>query len=306
MRHFLAGLGLEQFAELAGALASAMRIVLVVAVGWLILHVLERLLQKMRGRMPWRNRDADSEQRAETLVRVIRYVASAAVVVVAALLVLGELGVAVTPLLATAGVAGVAIGFGAQTLVKDCLNGFFLLLEDQVRQGDVVEIGGKDGLVEEVTLRYVRLRDYEGAVHFIPAGSIATVTNRSRGYAYAVTDLHLSYRVDTDCVFALMRDVARTMREDVLYGPRILEDIEIAGVDALGDAGITVKCRLKVRSLEQWAVRREFLRRLKTRFAAENIDLPMPRLALYRGGRAGASRRRPATAQSQDEPETLR
>jgi small-conductance mechanosensitive channel len=252
VRALLAALGQEPLAESAALLGSALRIALFVALGWLVLRVLERMLRQLYGRLPWRRRDADSEQRAETLVRVIRYAGSAAVVVVVALLVLGELGVSITPLLATAGVAGVAFGFGAQTLVKDCLNGFFLLLEDQIRQGDVVEIAGKGGLVEEITLRYVRLRDYEGAVHFIPAGSIGMVTNRSRGYAYAVIDLRLGYREDADRVFALMREVARAMREDADLGPRILEDIEIAGVDDLGEVGFAVKCRFKVRSLEQW------------------------------------------------------
>jgi small conductance mechanosensitive channel len=276
----LAGLGLERFAESAEVVAAGLRVVLIVALAWLILGSLERLLRRLLGRMPWRSRDAESEQRAETLVRVIRYIVAAAVVVVAVLLVLGELGVAITPLLATAGVAGVALGFGAQTLVKDFLNGFFLLLEDQIRQGDVVEVAGKGGLVEEVTLRYVRLRDYEGAVHFVPAGSITTVTNRSRGYAYAVVDLHLDYQVDADAIFALLREVAHGMREDPAIGPRILEDLEIAGVDALDDARITVKCRFKVRSLEQWGVRREFLRRLKLRFEAEHIDIPLPQFAI--------------------------
>ena len=301
MRELLSGLGLEHLSGSAHLFVAALRIVLIAALGWFILHVLERMLRQMYSRMPWRSRDADSEQRAETLVRVIRYIAAAVVVVVVVLLILGELGVAITPLLATAGVAGVALGFGAQTLVKDFLNGFFLLLEDQIRQGDVVEIAGKGGLVEEVTLRYVRLRDYEGAVHFVPAGSIATVTNRSRGYAYAVVDLHLSYRVDTDRMFRLLREVARTMREDPLFGPRILEDLEIAGIDDLGDARITVKCRFKVRSLEQWTIRREFLRRLRMRFEAEDIDVPMPQFALYRGGRFAEARRPPATAPSRDD-----
>jgi small conductance mechanosensitive channel len=293
VRQLLAGLGLERFLESAEMLAAGLRIVLIIALAWFILHWLERLLRRLLGRMPWRSRDADSEQRAETLVRVIRYTGAAAVVVVAVLLVLGELGVAITPLLATAGVAGVALGFGAQTLVKDFLNGFFLLLEDQIRQGDVVEIAGKGGLVEEVTLRYVRLRDYEGAVHFVPAGSITTVSNRSRGYAYAVVDLHLEYRVDADAIFGLLREVARSMREDPLYGPRILEDLEIAGVDALDDARITVKCRIKVRSLGQWDVRREFLRRLKSRFEAEHIDIPLPQFAIVPHTRRSTATKRP-------------
>jgi small conductance mechanosensitive channel len=301
MRHLLAGLGLDHYSDLAELFGSAIRVTLIIALGWATLQVLERLLRRLRGRMPWRKRDTDSEQRAETLLRAIRYVVSAVVAVVAALLVLGELGVAITPLLATAGVAGVAFGFGAQTLIKDCLNGFFLLLEDQIRQGDVVEIAGKGGLVEELTLRYVRLRDYEGAVHFIPAGSISTVTNRSRGYAYAVVDLHLGYRADIERVFELLRETAHGMRADPLLGPRILEDLEIAGVDDLGDARITVKCRFKVRSLEQWSVRREFLRRLQARFDAEGIDAPMPQLMLHQGEGFAETRRQSATARAATE-----
>jgi small conductance mechanosensitive channel len=297
----LTALGQEPLAESAVLLGSALRIALFVALGWLVLSVLERMLRQLYGRMPWRKRDADSEQRAETLVRVTRYVVSAAVVVVVALLVLGELGVSIAPLLATAGVAGVALGFGAQSLVKDWLNGFFLLLEDQIRQGDVVEIAGKGGLVEEVTLRYVRLRDYEGAVHFVPAGSIATVTNRSRGYAYAVVDLRLGYRADVERVFALLRETSRAMRADPVIGPRILEDIEIAGVDELGDARMTVKCRFKVRSLEQWAVRRDFLRRLQARFEAEGFDVPLVQFVLYSAERDADVRRREATARAPDE-----
>jgi small-conductance mechanosensitive channel len=300
VRALLAAFGQEPLAESAALLGSALRIVLFLALGWLVLRFMERMLRQLYSRMPWRKRDADSEQRAETLVRVIRYAVSAAVVVLVALLVLGELGVSITPLLATAGFAGVAFGFGAQTLVKDCLNGFFLLLEDQIRQGDVVEVAGKGGLVEEVTLRYVRLRDYEGAVHFIPAGSIATVTNRSRGYAYAVVDLRLGYRAAVERVFAVLRDTARAMREDPHFGPRILEDLEIAGVDDLGDARMTVKCRFKVRSLEQWTVRREFLRRLQLRFEAEDIDVPLHQLVLYSSDRADA-RRREATARASEE-----
>ena len=301
MRALLTALGQEPLAESAALLGSALRITLFVALGWLVLRVLERMLRQMYGRLPWRRRDADSEQRAETLVRVVRYAGSAAVVVVVALLVLGELGVSITPLLATAGVAGVAFGFGAQTLVKDCLNGFFLLLEDQIRQGDVVEIAGKGGLVEEVTLRYVRLRDYEGAVHFIPAGSIATVTNRSRGYAYAVVDLRIGYRADVERVFALLRETAHAMREDPVIGPRILEDLEIAGVDELGDARMTVKCRFKVRSLEQWTVRRDLLRRLQARFEAEDIDVPLAQFVVYSAERAADARRREATARALDQ-----
>ena len=273
MRGLLISLGLDPAAESVQMLTSGLRVVVILALAWIVLRYMERVLRKLRARMPWSVRDAESQRRSETLLQAVRYVISGAILVVAVLLVLSEFGVAIGPLLATAGVAGVALGFGAQTLIKDCLNGIFILLEDQVRQGDVIEVAGKNGTVEEVTLRYVRLRDYDGAVHFVPCGQVTTVTNRSRGYAYAVVELRMGYRSGLERVYTVLRDLAREMRSDPVYGPRILEDIEIDGIDELGTDRITVKSRFKVRSLEQWAVRREFQRRLIERFEAEKIDL---------------------------------
>jgi small conductance mechanosensitive channel len=278
MLTLLSWMGLDAGAESVQMLAKGLRIVLVLALCWGLLRALERLLMRMRGRMPWRLRDAESERRAETLLQVIRYVVSGVVVVIAVLFVLGEFGVSLAPLLATAGVAGVALGFGTQTLIKDCLNGFFLLLEDQVRQGDVIEIAGKSGMVEEITLRYVRLRDYEGVVHFVPCGSISVLSNRSRSFAYAVIDLHLGAQADVEHAFSVLRGLAAELRTDPAFGPRILEDLEIAGIDELAEGKLTLRSRLKVRSLEQWAVRHEFLRRLQEHYetgtlrARENVS----------------------------------
>ena len=163
------------------------------------------------------------------------------------------------------------LGFGAQSLVKDYFIGFFLLAEDQLRQGDVVEIAGKGGLVEEISLRYVRLRDYDGNVHFVPNSAIGTVTNRSRDFAYAVIDAGVAYREDVDAVLEIMHQVGNTLRTDPVFGARILDSIEIMGVDSWADSAVILRCRLKVRPLEQWNVRREFLRRLKHAFDANRI-----------------------------------
>jgi small-conductance mechanosensitive channel len=271
MLTLLSWVGFDAGADSVQMLAKGLRIVLVLALCWGVLRILERSLVRLRSRMRWRNRDAESERRAETLLQAIRYVVSGVVVVIALLFVLGEFGVSIAPLLATAGVAGVALGFGTQTLIKDCLNGFFLLLEDQLRQGDIVEVAGKNGVVEEITLRYVRLRDYEGAVHFVPCGSISVLSNRSRGFAYAVIDLQLGAQVDVGHAFSVLREVAAGLRSDPDFGPRILEDLEIAGVDELAEGKLTVRSRLKVRSLEQLAVRREFLRRLQEQYEAGTL-----------------------------------
>src|SRR3569833_1549682 len=205
------------------------------------------------------------------------------VTLVTAMLVLSEVGISSAPILAAAGVLGIAIGFGAQSLVKDYFTGLFLLLENQIRQGDVVEVAGKGGLVEEMTLRYIRLRDYEGSVHYIPNGHVDTVTNRSRGFAYAVIDVGVAYREDVDEIYGLMREVATGLRADPELGGKIVDDLEIAGVDQWGDSAVVIRCRFKVMPLEQWGVRREFLYRLKKAFDAAGVEIPFPHLTVYAG-----------------------
>ena len=182
--------------------------------------------------------------------------------------------------LGAAGVVGLAVGFGAQALVKDFFTGFFLLLENQVRHGDVVEAASKTGVVEELTLRYLRLRDYSGNVHFIPNGSISTVTNMSQGYAYAVIDAGVAYGESIERVISIMRATGERLREDAEFAGKILDDIEIAGVDAWADSAIVIRCRFRVAPLEQWGVRREYLRRLKEAFDREGIEIPFPHLKL--------------------------
>jgi len=152
-----------------------------------------------------------------------------------------------------------------------------------VRQGDVVEVAGKGGLVEEMTLRYIRLRDYEGTVHYVPNGTIDSVSNRSRGFAFALIDIGVAYREDLDEVYAAMREVAAAMRADPELGAKIEEDIDIAGVDNWADSAVVIRCRFKVKPLEQWNVRRAFLYRLKKAFDAAGIEIPYPHLTLYAG-----------------------
>ena len=227
---------------------------------------------------------ADEQARIQTLARVFRNSAAIVIAIVAGTLVLGELGVSVAPILATAGVAGVAIGFGAQSLIKDYFNGFFLLLEDQLRQGDVVEVAGKGGLVEEVTLRYVRLRDMEGHVHYVPNGEIKLVTNRTRAYATPVVDVGVAYREDIDEVLGVMRSAAAELRADPQWKERIVEDLEVIGVDRWEQSAVVLRARFKVvPPIQQWNVKREYLRRLKKLFDARGIEIPFPHLTVYAG-----------------------
>ena len=165
------------------------RIVLIALVAWVLIAIFGRLMRLFRERVATRMQDAEVLKRANTLSTAFRYLATVIVSLIAGMLVLAELGVSVAPILGAAGVVGIAVGFGAQSLVKDYFTGFFILLENQIRQGDVIEIAGKSGVVEELTLRFVRLRDYDGNVHYIPNGLITSVTNKSRGYAQAVIDV---------------------------------------------------------------------------------------------------------------------
>ena len=225
---------------------------------------------------------ADELRRIDTVGSAFRYFATVVVVLVAGMLILDELGISIAPLLATAGVAGIAIAFGAQSLIKDYFTGFFLLLEDQIRVGDVVEVAGRGGLVEDLTLRYVRLRDLEGHVHYVPNGEIKLVTNRTRGHATPVVDVPISYAADTDAVLQVMREIAEALRADPDWSARIAGEMEVIGVDRWAESSVMLRARFKVvPPIQQWNVKREYLRRLKKAFDERGIEIPFPQLTLH-------------------------
>lgn len=276
--------------ELLGVAKSSGRILLILILAWITLAVVRRAIRVLRQYLSRNFTDIEDVKRAETLGRVFRYIAAVVVAVIAGTLVLGELGISVAPILGAAGVVGVAVGFGAQSLIKDYFNGFFLLLENQMRNGDVIEAGGKAGLVEDITLRYTRMRDYDGNVHFVPNGLITTVSNMSRGFAQSVIDVGIAYREDVDEVFALMRQAGVALRGDPVMGPKILEDLEIAGVEKWDDSAVVLRCRFKVKPLEQWTIRREYLWRLKRVFDEHGVEIPFPHVTLYAGeGKTGCA-----------------
>jgi len=224
----------------------------------------------------------DEISRVETLARVFRHAATIVIFIVAGTLVLDALGISIAPILATAGVAGLAIGFGAQSLIKDYFTGFFLLLEDQIRQGDVVEIAGKAGLVEEVTLRYVRLRDGDGFVHFVPNGEIKLVSNRTRGFARAVVDVGIGYGADVEQALAVMREVGQGMRADAKWASRVAADADVLGVEKLDNSSVVLRAQLQVvPASERDNVRREFQKRLKKAFDERGIEIPFPQLTVH-------------------------
>jgi moderate conductance mechanosensitive channel len=240
-------------------------------VAW-VLHALAiRLIRLFRNYMAKRATGADEMRRIDTVGNAFRYAASVVVVLVAGMLVLSELGISIAPVLATAGVAGIAIAFGAQSLIKDYFTGFFLLIEDQIRQGDVVEIAGKSGEVEEVTLRYVRLRDGDGYVHFVPNGEIKVVVNRTRTHAFANIDVGVPDDADLEAVFQAMRDVGAGLRADSAFGALTLGDTEILGVERWELWGMMLRCRMRVMPHERDNVRREFIRRLAREFQTRGL-----------------------------------
>ncbi len=279
LEHF----GIGDLPPWAVFLISLWHVFLVLLLGWIVLRIVKRIIKVFRIRMLERSDDAEEVKRIETLSRVAGYIASVLISVITLMLVLSELGISIAPILATAGIAGIAVGFGAQTLVKDYFTGVVMLIEDQVREGDVVQVAGKTGLVETVTLRYIRLRDYEGSVHYVPNSAIDTVTNRSKVFAFAVIDVGIAYKEDVDQVCEIMKETAAELRSDQVFGPRILEDLEIAGVESWADSAVIIRCRFKVKALEQWAIRRQYLQRLKREFDKQGIEIPFPHMTLYAG-----------------------
>lgn len=264
---------------------SGVQVILIAALAYAITRIVSAVVRRFEEVL---SREAgpsgvERAKRARTLGRLSRNVANTAVVAIAALMVLQELGINIMPVLTGAGIAGLAVGFGAQTLVRDVISGFFLILEDQVRVGDVANINGTGGLVEAIQLRTIVLRDLSGTVHVIPNGSISKMSNLTKDFSFYVIDMGVAYKEDTDRVVTVMREVADEMRQDPTLGPNMLEPLDVLGVDAFADSAVVIKARLKTLPLTQWSVGREYRRRLKKAFDAVGIEIPFPHLSVYFG-----------------------
>ena len=217
-------------------------------------------------------------KRAQTLGRLLQKALSVLVIGIAGLMILRELSVDITPALTGAGIAGLAIGFGAQPIVRDVISGFFLILEDQCRVGDVAVVNGQGGLVEEVNLRTIVLRDEEGTVHVFPNGEVKTLANKSKDFSYYVITFGVGYDDDPERVIAAMRDAAATLEADPEFKPHILAPLDVYGIDAFGDAQLVLKARIKTVPLKQWLVGRELRRRMAKVFAERDIAPPTGRM----------------------------
>lgn len=250
----------------------------------LIALKLSKLLSKRLVHLVVRQKeDVEFQKRTQTLVSIVWHAASLGILLVAAMMVLKEFGVEIGPILAAAGIAGLAVGFGAQSLVKDVISGFFILLEDQLRVGDVVQIAGKTGLVEKISLKTTILRDLSGNVHYVPNGQIDVVTNMTKEFSRYVFDIGVAYREDVDEVMEVIKEVDEELRNDPAFKDDILEPIEIMGLDQFADSAVIIKARTTTKPIQQWRVGREFNRRLKKKFDERNIQIPFPHLTLYMG-----------------------
>ncbi|MBT3359984.1 MAG: mechanosensitive ion channel [Rhodospirillales bacterium] len=221
--------------------------------------------------------------RARTLLPLLRNVIMVVLLVVVTLIVLAEIGINIGPLLAGAGVIGLAVGFGSQKMVQDIITGAFILFEDTISVGDVVTAGGLTGVVERLSIRSIRLRDLSGNVHTIPFSSVDTVTNMTKVFSMAVIEAGVAYRENVDDVIAELEKLGAEMCEDAVWGPLILEPLDVLGVDALADSAVVIKARFKTVPMKQWTVRREFNRRMKNRFDELGIEIPFPHQTLYFG-----------------------
>jgi len=228
-------------------------------------------------------REDGATLRLKTLSHVINWLGSILIIGFGLYMLLENFGINVAPLLAGAGIAGLAFGFGGQYLIRDIINGIFILLEGQYRINDVVQINEFGGLVESITLRITQLRDLEGRVIYIPNGEIKAVVNFTKGYSQALFDIGIAYKENVDDVMRVMKDIAKGMQQDPHFKKLILEDMEMLGVDAFADSAVIIKCRMKTLPIKQWEVAREYRRRLKNRFDELGIEIPFPHRTLYWG-----------------------
>ena len=264
------------------------RILLIVAAAVVVNTIAGRLVRAMRSNvmtvMRRRGEGASAfelEQRADTIASIVSRTIRVAVWTIALVMILREIGFDVAPILAGAGIVGLAVGFGAQNLVRDVISGLFMLIENQLSVGDVVVINGTGGLVEQVNLRTTVLRGLDGTVHVFPNGAITTMSNMTSEFSFYVFDVRVSYREDTDRIADILRSVGAEIQKDPELGAFMLEPVEIIGVDQLGESVVIVKARVKTLPGRQWSVGREMNRRIKQRFDAEQVETPFPRLNVF-------------------------
>ena len=264
---------------LAGLLALAL------AVRWVAHKAIDRVVHRAaKGVLPDRVNLVATErrrQRAEAMGSLFKSIVTGLVAAVATTMMLSEIGVDIAPIIASAGIVGLALGFGAQSLVKDFLSGVFMIIEDQFGVGDQVDLGEAVGTVEAVTLRITRVRDVNGTVWYVPNGQIVRVGNQSQNWARTVLDVNVAYHEDLARVRRVLAEVAHDLWEDDDFRGQVIEEPSVWGVESLGVDGVTVRVVLKTTPGEQWAVAREMRQRIKARFDHEGIEMPFPQRVVW-------------------------
>ena len=262
---------------------QAILIALIVCIALIAWEIASALIERYLSGTDAAGSPVARSQRARTLLPLLRNVFSVVLTVVVTMMVLSELGLNIAPLLAGAGVVGLAVGFGAQTLVKDVITGVFILLEDSISAGDVVDVAGHSGVVESVTIRTLRLRDISGTIHTVPFSEVSSIKNLTRDYSYAFLEIGVAYREDIDAVILVIEELGAELRADPAFTPHILEDIQVQGLDRFADSAVIVRARIKTKPLQQWGVRRAFNLRMKRRFDELGIEIPFPHQTVYFG-----------------------
>ncbi|HWT79648.1 MAG TPA: mechanosensitive ion channel family protein, partial [Candidatus Methylomirabilis sp.] len=261
-----------QFADvLLWLRGSGLRILVIIATGILVIRLLRVVADRIPRLMPAGTEPVitEREKRARTAASLLRTVGTTVVLVICAMMVLREIGLDITPLVAGAGVAGLAIGFGAQSLVRDVIGGFFILLEDQFHVGDVIQAAGVAGQVEQMNLRVTVIRDLQGTVHFIPNGEIKVVSNLTKEWSRAVLEVGISHEEDVDRVIAVLAEVGRSLNDNETFGKLLLEPPQVLGIESVTESQVTIRLLAKTVPFKQWEVARELRRCIKLRFDQE-------------------------------------
>lgn len=291
------------------AIGAVPSILLVLIVAVVCLKFVDVLLKRLRPIMV-KNMTSEAirdeteiEKRLDTLLGIVKSALKVTVWIMACMLLLRNLGIDIAPIIAGAGIVGLAVGFGAQELVRDVISGFFMLLENQVRAGDVAIVNGTGGLVEKVGLRTVVLRDLSGVVHVFQNGKVNTLSNMTKEWSAMVFDIGVAYKEDTDKVAEIMMEIAEGMRKEPEYGDKIIEPMEIFGVDSFGESEVVVKARMKTKPIQQWIIGREYRRRLKKAFDERGIEIPFPHRTIYWGEASQAFQFKLSRAEAEGQPD---
>lgn len=266
---------------------SGLRILIIAVGAYVLIRIVNGVIGRVESIAASRTTDflsaSEAERRLRTLSSLLRSMVFLVIAGIAAVMTLRELGMDIAPIIAGAGILGLAVSFGGQNLVRDVISGFFIIFENQIRVGDVAIINGQAGTVEEINFRTTVIRDLQGIVHVFPNGTIMQLSNQSKGWSRYVIDVGVAYKENIDYVMEVLREIGDGLYKDNKFSSLILEPLEILGVDSFGDSDVVIKCMIKTLPLKQWEVGRELRRRIKNTFDLKGIEIPFPHLSVYYG-----------------------